>query len=75
MDCNWVTFIDYKDYQGEYDALGKFIREEMAHSRAVVLRGYPYLKVPLDADEIWRKLKISPLTEVVVSGITLIFFL
>ncbi|KAF8810840.1 hypothetical protein BYT27DRAFT_7209061 [Phlegmacium glaucopus] len=58
-ESDWISIVRYEDYADEF-ALGQHIREQIAQSHAVVVRGCPYRPIPLDAQQIWKGMRIPP---------------
>ncbi|KAF8811522.1 hypothetical protein BYT27DRAFT_7252714 [Phlegmacium glaucopus] len=58
-ESDWISIVRYEDYADEFE-LGEHIRDEIAQSHAVVVRGCPYRPIPLDAQQIWKGMRIPP---------------
>jgi hypothetical protein len=68
-ECDWIAYIEYSDYDDEFQ-LGQVIRDQLARGNPVVLHGYPHnLKtVPFNSESLWRNFKIPKDQVMVVSG-------
>ena len=66
-ESDWVSFINYDDYEDDFQ-VGQVIQDQMSRGKAVVVKGYPYKTVPLTAESLWRNFKISKGKIMVVSG-------
>ena len=72
-ECEWIKFYNYHDFKDDFE-LAMAIRHDIGQGNACVVKGYTFQSVALNADSLWRNLRIPPNRIMIVSGKFHIFF-